>query len=99
MGSFSHLVFLLGAVLKGIRDLCGAHGDQKGVERSMPTFSFPLLPGEGCVPWEGLWALIYCLGKRLGGLLGEEKGKCDYENPGNVGKEGEEEFHRGRARQ
>lgn len=61
------------------------------------SFSFLLLPGESCLPWERLWALIYCFGKMLGGLLGKEKGKGGYGNAGNSGKEGEKEFLRGRA--
>lgn len=61
------------------------------------SLSFPLLPGESCLPWERLWALIYCFGKMLGGLLGKEKGKGGYRNAGNSGKEGEKEFRRGRA--
>lgn len=61
------------------------------------SFSFPLLPGESCLPWERLWALIYCLGKMLGELLGKETGKGGYGNIGNLGKEGEKEFHHGRA--
>lgn len=65
---FFHLVFLLGAIFKGIRDLCGAHGDRnerKGQHQLLiPTPAWRELSpmgkavGSNLLPWENAGRVV-----------------------------------------